>query len=69
MTGQVAYVSLTSVHGATYTVAHCQCGRRVMDMPGVVNAEVRMCGHDPSGDGPVITCPRCKNLCEVVEHG
>ena len=66
---RVTLVSLTSVNDVTYTAVHCACGLRIMDIPGVVNAEARMCGNYPSGDGRVVKCSRCRRLCEVVEHG
>jgi hypothetical protein len=35
-----------------------------------VHLEVRALTHmsQRSGRGPALTCPRCKDLCEVIEH-
>lgn len=68
----VALVSLTVVALVVYTSARCSsCGRRVMTVPGVVDVEVRSVASNAhqSGRGRVVSCARCRTLCEVIEHG
>jgi len=61
------YVTCTVV---VYSVARCKCGRRLLDVPGQVFVEVRTLSSESqrSGRGPTLICPRCKDLCEVIEH-
>jgi hypothetical protein len=42
-----------------------------MAVPGLTRVEVRMIqtNAERSGRGRVVSCGRCRRLCEVVEHG
>lgn len=53
-----------------YTYVRCpNCKRRVMDVPGKPTVHVRIVDeHRASGRGRVVTCQRCKNFLEVIEH-
>lgn len=68
---QVAVVSLTLATAVPFTEVRCLCARRVMTVPGLVAVEVRKIRGDAerSGRGRILSCPRCRSLLEVIEHG
>ena len=69
---RVALVSLTvTARAIVFTDARCpNCRRLVMAVPGTPAIEVRAVAHNDqrSGRGRVVSCQRCRTLCEVVEH-
>lgn len=67
-----ALATLTIVAGAVvFSDARCLCGRKIMAIPGIVTIEVRAVASNDraSGRGRVVSCGRCRTLCEVIEHG
>lgn len=40
-----------------------------MTIPGTVIIEVRAITSNRSERGRVVSCGRCRTLCEIVEHG
>ena len=68
----VALVSITvSARAVVYSDARCpNCHRLVMAIPGTPLFEVRAVASNEhrSGRGRVVSCHRCRTLCEIVEH-
>lgn len=68
----VALVSITvSARAVVYSDARCpNCKRLVMALPGTPVFEVRAreSNDDRQGRGAVVSCHRCKTLCEVIVH-
>lgn len=67
----VALVSITVTRAIVYSDARCpNCHRLVMAIPGTPLFEVRAVAtnQDRSGRGRVVSCQRCRTLCEIVEH-
>jgi hypothetical protein len=69
----VALATLTSTGAIVFTDVRCvpPCNRRVMAVPGMPRLQVSVIQNDGerSGRGRVLSCPRCKKLLEVIEHG
>lgn len=67
----VALVSITVTGAVVYSDARCpNCHRLVMAIPGTPTFEVRAVASNAhrSGRGRVVSCHRCRTLCEIVEH-
>ena len=68
----VALVSITvSARAIVYSDARCpNCHRLVMAIPGTPIFEVRavQSNEHRSGRGRVVSCQRCRTLCEIIEH-
>jgi hypothetical protein len=56
-----------------YTEVRCPaCGRRLFDLPGTPNFDLRIVDENASGEGLVIRCKRgsgCGRDIEVIEDG
>ena len=67
----VTLTVMVSIAIALYTQVHCLCGRRLYDAPGRIIPEVRRIESEAerSGRGRALTCKRCSQLVEVIEHG
>lgn len=69
----VVYVTLTvAARMMAYTVVRCPgCSLKLVDVPGRVLIEARTIEsrNHACGRGFIVACKRCRDLCEVVEHG
>lgn len=71
----LAALATLTVAGAVVVLwaARCPppCNGLVMGVPKTNAVEVKRvtANQDSSGRGRVVVCPKCRGLCEVIEHG